>query len=140
MFFVLAKTLGFFSAPSNVLIALGLIGDPNAVEVLTKVIADSSASLNALGGAAIALGFIGDKSAVTTLTDMLSKRDAYKDNARAFAAVALGILGDKSELPLLSKIQLLQRATSPSGLMNAVVRKPFSVISTGRMTSISSGW
>jgi HEAT repeat protein len=69
------------------------------------VIADASSNLSALGGAAVALGFIGDKSAVATLTDMLSKRDAYKDNARAFAAVALGILGDKSELPLLSKVQ-----------------------------------
>jgi HEAT repeat protein len=100
-----AKKVSDIDAQRRASIALGLIGDPNAVQVLTKVIEDSSASLNALGGAAIALGFIGDKSAVTTLTDMLSKRDAYKDNARAFAAVALGILGDKSELPLLSKIQ-----------------------------------
>jgi HEAT repeat protein len=101
----LAKKVSDLDSQRRASIALGLIGDPNAVEILTKVIADASSNLSALGGAAVALGFIGDKSAVATLTDMLSKRDAYKDNARAFAAVALGILGDKSELPLLSKIQ-----------------------------------
>ena len=79
--------------------------DPEAVKVLTKVIEEASNNLSALGGAAVALGFIGDRSAVQTLNDMLSKKDAYKDNARAFAAVALGILGDKAELPLLSKVQ-----------------------------------
>ena len=101
----LAKKVSDLDSQRRASIALGLIGDPNAVDVLTKVIADASSNLSALGGAAVALGFIGDKSAVKTLTDMLAKRDAYKDNARAFAAVALGILGDKSELPLLSKIQ-----------------------------------
>jgi HEAT repeat protein len=101
----LAKKVSDLDAQRRASIALGLIGDPNAVGVLTKVIADAQSNLSALGGAAVALGFIGDKSAVATLTDMLSKRDAYKDNARAFAAVALGILGDKKELPLLSKIQ-----------------------------------
>ena len=101
----LAKKSSDIDSQRRASIALGLIGDPEAVKVLTKVIEETGNSLNALGGAAVALGFIGDRSAVSVLNDMLSKKDQFKDNARAFAAVALGILGDKAELPLLSKVQ-----------------------------------
>jgi HEAT repeat protein len=101
----LAKKISDLDSQRRASIALGLIGDPNAVKLLIKVIEDASDNLSALGGAAVALGFIGDRQAVPTMNDMLMKRDAFKDNARAFAAVALGILGDKSDLPLLSKVQ-----------------------------------
>jgi HEAT repeat protein len=101
----IAKKSSDLDSQRRASIALGLIGDRDAVKLLLKVIEESGQNLSALGGAAVALGFIGDRSAVTPLTDMLSKRDVYKDNARAFAAVALGILGDKSELPLLSRVQ-----------------------------------
>jgi HEAT repeat protein len=101
----LAKRTSDLDAQRRASIALGLVGDADAVKLLTKVIEDAGDNLSALGGAAVALGFIGDRAAVSTLGDILAKRDAFKDNARAFAAVALGILGDKSELPQLSKVQ-----------------------------------
>ena len=101
----LAKRVADLDVQRRASFALGLIQDPEAVAILTKVIESAADNLSALGGAAVALGFIGDRKAVPVLTQMLEKKDQFKDNARAFATVALGILGDKDDLPLLSKIQ-----------------------------------
>lgn len=101
----LAKKTSDLDAQRRASVALGLVGDPDAVKLLLKVLENAGNNLSALGGASVALGLIGDRSAVPALSDMLLKRAAHKDHARAFAAVALGILGDKSELPLLSRVQ-----------------------------------
>ena len=86
-------------------VALGLLGDPSLVKVMTKVFEDSSNNMPALAGAALAIGFIGDRSAVAPLAKVLETKDASHDYARAYAALALGILGDKREHRTLAPIQ-----------------------------------
>ena len=83
--------------------ALGMLRDKNAVNLLKDVIKESSSSKAILAAATVSLGHIGDRSAVDTLVD-IATGNKYADLSRAFAVVALGYLGDKDDIPLLSKI------------------------------------
>lgn len=99
-------------------IALGLLRDRDAVELLKKVIDDSSNSKAILGAATVALGFVGDRSAVPTLVAMVeNKNSTYMDVSRAFATVALGFLGDKDDIPFLSKIHENSNYLAQSGAL-----------------------
>jgi HEAT repeat protein len=76
--------------------ALGLMGDTEAVNILTKALEEGE-TLSVTSSAAKALGLIGDVSAIAPLRTILKEN---KNNlARAFAAVALGIIGEKTDLP-----------------------------------------
>ena len=83
--------------------ALGMLRDKNAVNLLKDVIKESSSSKAILAAATVSLGHIGDRSAVDTLVDIATS-NKYADISRAFSVVALGYLGDKDDIPLLSKI------------------------------------
>ncbi len=77
--------------------ALGLLGDPRAVDVLIEQLA-SADTISETASTAQALGLIGDRSAVAPLIALL--QDARQVPVRrGFAAVALGLLAEKSELP-----------------------------------------
>jgi len=78
-------------------LALGLLGDRTAVELLTTKL-ERASSLAAQAAIAQALGRIGDSRAFDPLLAMLVDRQ-LTDRARAFAAVALGLIAERDELP-----------------------------------------
>jgi HEAT repeat protein len=69
--------------------ALGLIGEPEALEALTAAAADADPYVRE--GVARALGRIGDRRAIEPLLALLGDRDSY---VREYAARALGALGN----------------------------------------------
>lgn len=85
-------------------IALGLLGDKDAVPKLIALLQESK-GLATQASLSSALGFIGDRRSVEPLLVML-RNQGLTERARAFAAVALGIVADKESLPWNSKIAL----------------------------------
>ena len=85
-------------------IALGLLGDKNAVDFLTAQLA-SAQGLATQAALSSALGFIGDTRSVDPLVAMLQNA-ALTPKARGFAAAALGMVADEAELPWNSAIGL----------------------------------
>ena len=83
--------------------ALGLIGDPEAVPLLLETLA-STGSLGVRAACAKALGLIGDASAVAPLV-ALAGDDGRSEAARAFACVSLGLLGERTRLPFLEPLK-----------------------------------
>jgi len=83
-------------------IALGLLGDKGAVEVLAGQLADAK-GLATQASLSSALGFIGDRRSIEPLVGML-KDEQLTERARGFAAAALGIVADRSPLPWNSTI------------------------------------
>lgn len=78
-------------------IALGLLGDKNAVGVLAEQLADAK-GLATQASLSMALGFIGDRRSVEPLVAMLRSKEVT-ERARGFAAAALGIVADQAPLP-----------------------------------------
>jgi HEAT repeat protein len=77
--------------------ALGLLGDREAVAVLSETL-ESAQTLGVSAAVAKALGLIGDESAISPLMQLAS--DTSKSPiTRAFACVALGRLCEKTSLP-----------------------------------------
>ena len=72
----------------NIIYALGIIGDPVAVEPLIRELQDRKVTSSS---AAQALGYIGDKKAVESLIEALMDSDEW---IRCSAAKALGMIGD----------------------------------------------
>lgn len=85
-------------------IALGLLGDKNAVGFLTTQLA-SAQGLATQAALSSALGFIGDNRSVEPLVAMLQNADV-SSKARGFAAAALGMVADRAPLPWNSPIGL----------------------------------
>lgn len=83
--------------------ALGLIGDPEAVPLLLETLANTG-SLGVRAACAKALGLIGDASAVEPLV-ALAGDDGRSEAARAFACVSLGLLGERTRLPFLEPLK-----------------------------------
>jgi len=83
-------------------IALGLLGDKRAAELLAERLATAQ-GLATQASLSSALGFIGDRRSLDPLVAML-RNETLSQRARGFAAVALGIVGDRSELPWNSVI------------------------------------
>ena len=81
---------------------LGLMGDPEAAEVLVRAL-ESAQTLGVSSAVAKALGLIGDRTAVEPLkTIMLDTRVTAL--TRAFACVALGLVCEKTDLPWNARI------------------------------------
>lgn len=99
----LVKSRGDVDRRKMASIALGMLGDTSAVELLEQVIKESTSSKSILAAATVSLGHIGDRSSTDTLIDLATGKD-HADVSRAFATVALGYLGDKDDIPVLSKI------------------------------------
>ena len=78
-------------------LALGLLGDKNAVPVLCETLTNSK-SLTEKAAVAAALGLVGDQRAVHPLVAMLTDTEV-SDRSRAFAAVALGNVADPDRMP-----------------------------------------
>jgi HEAT repeat protein len=77
--------------------SLGLLGDPNAIELLTRQFKEAS-TLQETSATVEALGLIGDRGAIAPLVTILrDERDTPL--RRGFAAVGLGLLAEKTELP-----------------------------------------
>jgi HEAT repeat protein len=85
-------------------IALGLLGDKNAVDFLTAQLA-SAQGLATQAALSTALGFIGDTRSVDPLVAML-QNGSLTPKARGFAAAALGMVADEAELPWNSAVGL----------------------------------
>jgi len=83
-------------------IALGLMGDKKAAELLASQLATAQ-GLATQASLSSALGFIGDRRSIDPLVAMLKDTDLTA-RARGFAAAALGIVGDRSRLPWNSLI------------------------------------
>ena len=83
-----------------VALALGMIGDPRAVEPLREVAAKSEFRPDSLEQAATALALLGDKSAAPKLAEWLGR--AQSQSAQASIARAIGKIGDVRTIqPLL---------------------------------------
>ena len=83
-------------------IALGLLGDKNAVSVLSDLLR-SAKGLATQASVSSALGIIGDRRSVEPLVALLRNPD-LTPSARGFAAAALGIVADRAHLPWNSSI------------------------------------
>jgi HEAT repeat protein len=83
--------------------ALGLMGDPQAVDLLVGVIRSAKTEF-VMSSAAIALGQIGDHTAVDTLIALLRDEENVPDLARAQATVALGVVAEDEKLPVLHAV------------------------------------
>jgi len=77
--------------------ALGLIGDPGAVGMLTRNL-EQAETTHEVASTAQALGLIGDRSAVEPLIALLGDGE-QAPLRRGFAAVALGLVAERTELP-----------------------------------------
>lgn len=83
-------------------IALGLLGDRKAVDILTQLVREGSSEY-VRGSAATALGRLADPKAAEALREILEDEKA-PSTTRAFVAVALGLVLDRSPVPVLSRI------------------------------------
>jgi HEAT repeat protein len=81
---------------------LGLMGDPEAVDVLITTL-ESSQTLGVSSAVAKALGLIGDSSAIDPLKKIATDK-SMGDITRAFACVALGMVCEKTSLPWNARI------------------------------------
>jgi HEAT repeat protein len=81
---------------------LGLMGDPEAVDVLIGTL-ESSQTLGVSSAVAKALGLIGDSSAIDPLKKIATDKN-MGDITRAFACVALGMVCEKTSLPWNARI------------------------------------
>jgi len=81
---------------------LGLMGDPEAVDVLIQTL-QSSQTLGVSSAVAKALGLIGDSSAIDPLKQIATDK-SMGDITRAFACVALGMVCEKTSLPWNARI------------------------------------
>lgn len=89
-------------------LALGLIGDPVAAEVLRKAFAEER-NPETQGDLALALGLVGDTTAIDAIRELLS-RSRYQPSLLISAATGLGLLGDVRLVPSL--VDLLARSTT----------------------------
>lgn len=102
---ILAYQVGYRDVEKMAITALGAIGDKQAAELLTRMLADRARDMRK--AAAEALGSIGDAQAVQPLAEKLYDRD---HDVQIAAAKALGQIGDTSALePLLQKIANLSQ-------------------------------
>ncbi len=79
-------------------IALGKLGDKDAIKLLSKVLKKGNANVARLSGIATAFRYIGDRRAVAELIKLLKDRELTK-LSRAFVAAALGGVSDANMLP-----------------------------------------
>lgn len=79
-------------------IALGRLGDKDALDLLTAVMQEGDTNVARLSGIATAFRYIGDKRAVDRLLELLGDRGLAK-LSRAFVAAALGGVADRDRLP-----------------------------------------
>ncbi|MEW6073004.1 MAG: HEAT repeat domain-containing protein [Planctomycetota bacterium] len=95
-------------------IALGMLGDPDVVDVLLEKLA-ASQSISAQASIAQALGRIGDDRTVEPLLALLTDARGTS-GSRAFAAVALGLVADEDLLPwtTLYAVDANYRAAPPT--------------------------
>ena len=87
---------------SETSVALGLLGDKEAVPELMTMLQDAG-SLATQASLSSALGLIGDSRTVHPLVDLHRDRDQSR-GARAYAAVALGMIADKDPLPWSARL------------------------------------
>ena len=83
----------------NAAIALGLIGDRDAVQLLAEVLERASTEY-VQSAVSLALGFIGDRSSVALLQGRI-EGGKMSGLARAHAVVALGVVAERRALPAL---------------------------------------
>lgn len=91
---------GNYSTRADAAWALGVVGDPGAVEPLIAALADSRAEVRQ--EAATALGKCRNKRAVKPLSESLNDISKY---VRQYAILALGEIGDKRAIPALRERQ-----------------------------------
>ena len=95
-------------------VALGLLGDKSAAELLRRKICDQEVQPNlaSFSALATALGLIGDRTSLEPLQRLLDDTQRT-DLARAFAGVAIGGIADRAPLPWHQKLSsdLNYRAT-----------------------------
>lgn len=102
----------------NAIVALGEIGDKNAVDILLKILLDSNEIVSARDQSARALGKFGDTKIAPTLIGVIKNKAEHKD-IREGAAVALG--GIKSKQAVEPLIEVLNDKEEDSQLKIAVV-------------------
>lgn len=83
-------------------IALGLLGDKNAVTLLSDLLRTAK-GLATQASVSSALGIIGDRRSIEPLVALL-RNPELTPRARGFAAAALGIVADRAPLPWNSSI------------------------------------
>jgi HEAT repeat protein len=106
-----------------VALALGMIGDPQAIKPLREVAAKSEFRPDSLEQAATALALLGDKSAAPKLAEWLTK--AGSQSAQASIARALGKIGDVRTIqPLL---EIVGKKDSPA------MTRAFAVVALGQV-------
>ncbi len=79
-------------------IALGMLGDKNAMGLLNELLSEGSSSVVRLAAVATAYRYIGDRRAITSLVKLMDK-DGLTRTSRAFVAAALGGIADKELMP-----------------------------------------
>lgn len=86
-------------------IALGLMGDREAVRILTEALRRAGNDF-IRGSITLALGHVGDASAVEVLAAMALDRKGTVDATRSQAVAALGLLGEDEPIPVLRAISI----------------------------------
>ncbi len=87
----------------GLVLALGLLGDPDALDDLIQTMKTEKRD-SVRGNAALAIGMIRDKRAISKLASVLTHRSNKYPDAHIYAAVALGALGECHKYPLLSEV------------------------------------
>jgi hypothetical protein len=97
------KTAPGDDARGYVAVALGLIGDREAIKPMSDIVRDSKYKPDLLKQAAIGLGLLGDKELVGEMVTML--KEAKGLSAQAAIASALGFIGDSRSIdPLVEML------------------------------------
>lgn len=98
------KTAPGDDARGYVAVALGLIGDRDAIKPMSDIVRESKYKPELLKQAAIGLGLLGDKELVGDMCTML--KEAKGLSAQAAIASALGFIGDSRSIdPLVGMLQ-----------------------------------
>ncbi|MCI0343611.1 MAG: HEAT repeat domain-containing protein [Planctomycetales bacterium] len=108
-------------------VALGHLGDPAAVPILTRLLARRDLPVQVRGGSALALGLLGDRAACADLARAL--RDGrQEDCVRGFAAVGLALLArGRGETPA---------GSDPAGVLREIAGDPKSAHAPVRQTAL----
>jgi len=87
---------------NNILLALGLSGDPSVASIITEVFKNKKEPALRRSYAGIALGYINSPEVIQVLKDVIIDKD--ENEVRCSAAMSLGNLKETSAVTLLGKI------------------------------------